>query len=146
MNRGIDSLLPEVRVKAQLLIERARAASIPIMVTSALRTVEEQEALYAIGRSKPGNIVTKARGGQSWHNFGRAFDVAFKLQDGKLTWEGPWELLGSIGRQCELEWGGDWVSFKDKPHFQDRGGMTLAEARQKAGIVVESGPTGGDNR
>jgi len=36
--------------------------------------MEEQTALFAIGRSAPGKVVTKARAGESFHNYGLAFD------------------------------------------------------------------------
>ena len=36
--------------------------------------MEEQTALYAIGRTSPGKVVTKARAGESYHNYGLAFD------------------------------------------------------------------------
>jgi len=70
--------------------------------------------------------VTKARGGTSEHNAtlqgkpaSRAFDIAF-LVDGKASWADslPWAKAGAIGRSLGLEWGGDWTSFKDRPHFQ----------------------------
>ena len=71
----IATLLPEVQPIAQALIQKSVEMGINIKIISGLRTYEEQDALYAQGRTTPGNIVTNARGGHSNHNFGIAFDV-----------------------------------------------------------------------
>ena len=124
----LAGLLPRVKVLAEQLLQRASAAGIALVVTQGLRTYAEQDALYAQGRSTPGKIVTRARGGQSAHNFGRAFDVAFVSKNG-IAWDGPWDEIGAMGQELGLEWGGAWPSFKDRPHFQLMEGKTLAELR-----------------
>lgn len=86
-------------------------------ITQGLRTVEEQNALYAQGRTKPGSIVTNAKGGQSWHNYGMAVDIAFINPNGSVDFTVSKEV-GKIGQDYMLEWGGSWTSFKDMPHFQ----------------------------
>ncbi|SVE43245.1 uncharacterized protein METZ01_LOCUS496099, partial [marine metagenome] len=45
-----------------------------LFVVHTLRTYAEQDDLYEQGRTEPGKIVTNARGGKSWHNFGLAID------------------------------------------------------------------------
>jgi peptidoglycan L-alanyl-D-glutamate endopeptidase CwlK len=94
------------------------------------RTYEEQDDLYAQGRSKPGSIVTKAKGGQSMHNFGTAFDIGIFSMDGKhYLGESPdYAKVGKIGKKLGLEWGGSW-EFVDEPHFQLTVGRSLAELR-----------------
>lgn len=101
---------------------------IKVVMTCGYRSIEEQNRLYAKGRTAPGSIVTKARGGYSWHNFALAADYAFVI-NGKVTWNGPWDLFGKIARQCGLEWGGDWKKFKDRPHVQWTNGKTLTQMR-----------------
>ena len=102
---------------------------IKVLFTWGYRSIEQQDALYAIGRTKPGSIVTKARGGYSWHNYGLAADYAFVIND-KVTWDGPWKTFGKIARQCGLEWGGDWRgTLVDRPHVQVTRGKTLAQMR-----------------
>jgi len=86
-------------------------------IVQGLRTIEEQNALYAQGRTKPGKIVTNAKGGQSWHNRGVAIDIAFIKSDTSIDFEVP-EHLAKLGEAVGLEWGGRWSSFQDKPHFQ----------------------------
>lgn len=127
----IAKLEPQIQLLARRLLEDARAAGIELVVTQGLRTMEEQAALYAQGRTAPGNIVTKAKPGTSWHNFGLAFDVAIVV-NGQPTWpndEALWSRVGDLGKRLGLEWGGDFASFKDLPHFQFHPGLTLEQAR-----------------
>lgn len=123
---GLDS---EFRTKLEIFEKRLLESGIRVKLVSGYRSFEEQNRLYALGRTKPGRIVTKARGGYSWHNFGLAADYAF-ISGGQLTWNGPWKLFGRIARECGLEWGGDWRKFPDRPHVQWRRGKTLAEMRR----------------
>lgn len=107
-------------------------------IISGTRTYEEQTALYAQGRSKPGKIVTKARAGYSNHNFGVAFDIGI-FRDGAYITDGPhYDTAGAIGKSVGLEWGGDWKTFKDRPHFEYKTGLTLAQmrARKAAGQAI----------
>lgn len=100
-----------------------------------LRTFAEQDALYAQGRTKPGSIVTKAKGGLSYHNYGLALDIV--LIDGKnASWDSKkdfdkdgkadWAEIVNIFKQHGWEWGGDW-GFKDEPHFQKTFGKSVRE-------------------
>ena len=107
-----------------------------------LRTFAEQDALYAQGRTKPGAIVTKAKGGQSYHNYGLAVDIVLLLDkdgngtfetaswDGKTDFDGDhksdWVEIVSIFKRYGWEWGGDW-RFKDDPHFQKTFGKSIAQ-------------------
>jgi peptidoglycan L-alanyl-D-glutamate endopeptidase CwlK len=116
---------------ARELINLAKNEGVEILVTSTLRTFEEQAELYAIGRTKPGKIVTNAKPGQSWHNFGLVFDVV-PLVNGKTIWDSPfWKRIGELGKSVGLTWGGDFKSFKDKPHFEYHPNLTLAEANRR---------------
>lgn len=92
------------------------------------RSNEEQDALYAQGRTAPGDIVTQLRGGQSIHNTdpSRAVDLAPWVRGRGIVWDDVGlfhELYGVIlccaaRRGIEIEWGGHWRTFKDRPHFQ----------------------------
>lgn len=116
----IALLLPEVRPYARALIEKAGLVGIEIRVISSLRTFAEQDALYAQGRTKPGPIVTNARGGRSNHNFGIAFDVGV-FEGGRYKGNSvKYKAVGAIGMDLGLDWGGNWKSIKDEPHFQLR--------------------------
>ena len=114
------------RKKVKKLLYKARQEGIELRVTSAYRDCDEQNALYAKGRTAPGKIVTNARCGKSSHNYRKAVDVV-EFNNGKPLWNNPnWNRIGEIGESVGLEWGGRWRSFKDRPHFQDLGGKTLA--------------------
>lgn len=99
-----------------------------------LRTFAEQDALYAQGRTTPGNKVTNAKGGQSWHNFGLAIDMVEDGDPNKAGIQWSWAnnasylKIGTFAQQSGLEWGGFWKSFQDFPHVQMICGMTLADA------------------
>lgn len=116
----IATLLPEVRPLARALVHKAAAHGITIKLISGLRSYAEQDALYAQGRTKPGSIVTKVRGGYSNHNFGIAFDIGV-FEGTKYLPESPkYKAVGVLGAELGLDWGGNWKSFVDTPHYQLR--------------------------
>jgi peptidoglycan LD-endopeptidase CwlK len=101
-------------------------------ITCTRRTNEEQNQLYAIGRTLPGKIVTNARAGQSPHNYtiSFAFDIAFlntANKKGGLDWSPHlFKKFADIITSDfpTVEWGGNW-KFKDAPHFQLKAWETL---------------------
>ncbi len=116
----IANLQPELVPYARALVRRAAQVDIDIKIISGLRTFAQQDALFAKGRTAPGPKVTNAKGGESNHNFGVAFDVG--VFDGRdyLGSSPAYDMVGAIGAEIGLEWGGHWNSFVDKPHFQLR--------------------------
>lgn len=121
MGRSIDVLHPELKKKIEELKKRCFAAGLKIGISETWRTVEEQDKLYAKGRTEPGNIVTNAIGStySSMHQWYIAFD--FFRNDGKGAYnnsDGFFNKVGLIGEAIGLEWGGNWKSFVDLPHFQ----------------------------
>ncbi len=117
-DRHIAKLHPAIRDKAKsFIIKVEKELGIRLRIYSSLRTWEEQSQLYAKGRSVPGRIVTRAKAGQSFHNYGLAIDVV-EIRNGKAIWENPnWQKIAAIGKSLGFTWGGDW-KFTDKPHFQ----------------------------
>ena len=85
-----------------------------LRITSGKRTSEEQDKLYALGRTIPGKIVTNAQDGESNHTRGIAIDVVER----NLGYNIDWEKLGRIGESVGLSWGGRWTTFVDRPHFE----------------------------
>ena len=80
-------------------------------------------------RTAPGKIVTNAKAGQSFHNFRCAVDVV-PIVAGKPRWDVKdevWQKIGALGKAQGLEWAGDWKRFREYPHFQYTGGLTLAQ-------------------
>lgn len=131
MSRNLSDLHPVVREMAIKHIEACKQAGIELLVTSTYRSNEEQDALYAQGRTKPGKKVTNAKGGQSMHNYRLAYDIV-PLRNGKPVWgtsgvDGKlWKLVGNLGKAQGLEWAGDWKTFKEYPHFQYTNGRPLS--------------------
>ena len=118
--RNIATLLPQAQPIARALIESAAAIGIAIKIISGTRTFAEQDALYEQGRTKAGRIVTNARGGYSNHNFGIAFDIGV-FEGGRYLDESPaYKVVGALGMKLGLEWGGNWKTIQDEPHFQVR--------------------------
>lgn len=107
-----------------------------IEVTQGLRTWDEQNALYAQGRTAPGNIVTDAPGGYSAHNFGYAVDlVPEDITPGQPDWNAAhpaWQRMLSAGRSAGLAEGAQWRTFPDNPHFylQELAATPTDEMRQ----------------
>lgn len=107
-----------------------------------IRTLAEQEALYAQGRTKPGKIVTNAKPGWSYHNYGLAVDIVMiHDKDGNGTYEtaswdqtidvdgdgqSDWQEVVNIFKAHGWAWGGDW-KFKDAPHFEKTFGIPVAQ-------------------
>jgi peptidoglycan L-alanyl-D-glutamate endopeptidase CwlK len=117
---AIATLLPEVQPIARTLVQRAAQCGIQIKIISALRSYQEQDILYAQGRTQPGDKVTNARGGYSNHNFGIAFDVGV-FEGSKYLPDSPkYKAVGVLGMDLGLEWGGNWKTITDQPHFQLR--------------------------
>lgn len=119
--RDITQCHPRLQELADKLVKECAKQGLKIKITECLRTVAEQDALYAKGRTAPGNIVTNARGSSysSMHQWGVAFDIC--RNDGKGAYndaDGFFSKVGKIGMNIGLEWGGSWKSPVDKPHFQ----------------------------
>lgn len=136
----LGNLHPAVLAGATELIRRSYARGIPILITQGMRTIAEQNALYAQGRTRKGSIVTNARGGSSYHNYGLAIDFALLLPDGKsVSWDinrdgdgdkiADWQEVAQEAKKLGFEWGGDWSSFRDYSHLQMSFGLTTAELR-----------------
>lgn len=111
------------RMSANVITEMKRLGH-EVRVVQGFRSIEEQNKLYAQGRTAPGAIVTKARGGESFHNYGVAVDFVFRKEGYNAT-EALWQLLGRVGKAQGFDWGGDWKGFIDRPHFELKLGHTL---------------------
>lgn len=118
----LDKTLVVAWEKAEKEFEIVKNNKVNVIITCTYRTCEEQNTLYAQGRTTKGKKVTNAKCGQSMHNKypSLAFDIAFLKLDKTLDWsEENFYDFASIIKKIEpkIEWGGDW-KFKDMPHFQ----------------------------
>lgn len=121
IGRDITLCHPELQEKAEKLVSACKGYGLLIGIGECYRTVEEQDKLYAQGRTAPGSIVTNAKGSSysSHHQWGTAFDIY--RNDGTGAYndsDGFFSKVGAIGVKIGLEWGGNWTSPVDKPHFQ----------------------------
>lgn len=139
-SRDLHELLEPVRLRAELLLAVCEREGIDLLVTCTYRDFEAQTRLFAQGRSLPGQIVTWAKAGDSWHNWRRAFDIV-PMRAGKPIWSTRghdgviWQRVGEIGVNCGLEWGGNWHRHPDYPHFQDKCGANLQKLKRDAGLI-----------
>lgn len=130
----IAKLHPTVRDEISKIINecnKSLTGRAQVRITQGLRTFEEQNELYAIGRTKPGKKITNAKGGQSVHNYGFAVDICLVI-DGKMaSWDtakdwdndttADWYECVKIFAKFGWNWGGNWKTFKDLPHFEKKG-------------------------
>ena len=91
------------------------------------RTPEEQSKLF---KQRP--KVTNANSWQSIHNYGLAFDIVLII-DGKASWTvgKEWKMIANFFKSKGWEWGGDWLKFKDAPHFQMSFDLTWKQMKAK---------------
>lgn len=132
--KRMGAVKPIVKEKVLDLIEKAYSEGIYVLITDGYRSYEEQDELYAQGRTKPGNIVTNAKGGQSNHNFGIAVDYCLTNKEGTAAyWDvnADWKRVATIAKSMGFEWGGDWKTFKDNPHLEYTGNVEKEEDNTK---------------
>ena len=135
----IAKLHPKIREDAATLLNTVQEKlGIKLRVTQGFRSFKEQNDLYEQGRTKPGKIVTNAKGGESYHNYGLALDVC-EIRGREAIWECDWKKIAPIAKGLGWEWGGDWTSFKDKPHFQKAFGKS---EKQLLALYNALGPNG----
>jgi len=138
----LDLLHPSLRQEALHIYEEIRDRGVSIRVTDSLRTFGEQNALFAKGRTEPGKIVTYAKGGQSFHNYGLALDFCLLTEEGRqVSWDRTldldgdqlrdWDEVVSVFKHHGWDWGGDWARFKDYPHFEKANGFSTAELLER---------------
>lgn len=119
-----------VKEKVLDLIKQCYDEDIYVLITDGYRSNAEQDELYAQGRTKPGNIVTNAKGGQSNHNKGIAVDYCLTNKEGTAAYwtvNTDWKRVATIAKTMGFEWGGDWKGFVDNPHLEYTGKVTVEE-------------------
>jgi len=129
-SRDIAELHPTLQRGARELISRMSALGFPVGISSTYRSIDFQNHLFEQGRSRPGQIVTNARGGQSMHNYRLAFDVFKNIRGQEFSDARFFDTAGRIWREMGGTWGGSWTSFPDRPHMEYTGGLTIADMQR----------------
>lgn len=129
MDRSMGSLDPGFRLKMERIILELRTMGVAATVVGTLRSKEEQDHLYAQGRTSSGPIVTHCKGGHSYHNFGLACDLsyspAFPSWGANLI-----RSVGELATAAGLSWGGKW-KFQDEAHWEDRSRGLLGKSQSR---------------
>jgi peptidoglycan L-alanyl-D-glutamate endopeptidase CwlK len=139
----INQLHPKIKDEVKKLVEKANAqltGNAEMVITQGLRTIAEQDALYAQGRTKPGKIVTNAKGGSSYHNYGLAIDFTLIIDGKNVVWDtqkdfdkdniADWLEVVKVFTDAGYEWGGNFKTFKDYPHFQKTFGYATSQLKK----------------
>lgn len=140
--RNLATLVPKAQEVFRTFLIRSRDAMLPykVKLICGSRTFEEQDALYAQGRTTPGDIRTHARGGWSWHNYKLAGDIGIFNYEGQYIddvmvqheVDEIYKAAGELAETFGLEWGGRWPGAKcDMPHLQyNPDHLTMEDARR----------------
>lgn len=136
--RLLHGVLPRTQDLARRLLDALGLNNLDARIISGTRSYAEQNALYRQGRfGNPGPTVTNARGGSSNHNFGIAFDVGLfqggrYLKGNTAKEAAQYDRAGELASTIKgLEWGGNWKSLVDRPHYQVATGLKLSEIRRR---------------
>lgn len=130
-------LHPIVKKRTNQLIQQAAKKGITVVITDDFRSGKAQDELYQKGRTVSGNIVTNAKGGESYHNYGLAVDFALKTPSENVIWDmkydgnkngkSDWYEVVDLAKKLGFTWGGDWPNFKDYPHLQMDFGLSITD-------------------
>lgn len=133
--RSLDNLKGVHPNLSTIMQEAIKNCPIDFTITEGVRTVQRQQELFALGRSKPGKKVTNADGIKIKSNhqpkpdgFGHAVDLyPFFLGQVQVNHKDTIKNLKLIADHIKatakklglkITWGGDWRNPYDPPHFQ----------------------------
>ena len=135
----LETLEPAFRVKiVALLDEVQKATGRKWALSDGRRTISQQNALYAQGRTKPGKVVTNAKGGQSAHNFGLAADL-WPMKGKDFDWtanQALFKTMADIARSMGLTPGYYFKSIHDAPHIEDPSWKAVQAAWKRGEVQV----------
>ena len=118
--KGIEKLDGVHPALIRVVQHAALIAPVPFQILEGVRSLRRQKQLVATGSSKTMN----SRHIVAQNGYAHAVDIA-PLENGEVTWN--WALYypladaikqAAVAEEVPIEWGGDWKSFKDGPHWQ----------------------------
>lgn len=155
-SRNLADLAFGFRGKAAAFQDECASLGFDVLIYCTYRSLEEQARLYRNGRAlraiqrkrdeliergredlasilmevgpqSGSKLLTNAAPGESYHNYGLAFD-AVPLRQGRPSWGSIhdeemrlWHQYGDLVESCHMEWAGKWRSFREYPHAQESG-------------------------
>jgi peptidoglycan L-alanyl-D-glutamate endopeptidase CwlK len=126
INRNFDDLAPFFAEKLRTALLQCQAEGYQVELFEGYRSETRQNQLYAQGRTEPGKIITHAKAGQSWHQYGLAGDIVGKT-NGKWDWSIDYDRIEQIMISHKFS------SLKfERPHFQITGGLSTQKAQRIA--------------
>ncbi len=128
--RDVSKAHPVLRRGIEEFLIRSKAAGLNVTITCTLRDNEFQNSLYAKGRTTSGNIVTNARGGESFHNYGMAFDICKNDKNNAFGDKDFFKKCGAIWVEMGGVWGGTFSKLVDMPHFEFSNGLTTKQLQK----------------
>lgn len=136
-SRDVNDLHPTVKRAAIELVRRMSEKGYSVGFSSTYRDIERQNAIYAQGRTKPGSIITKAKGGQSMHNYKLAFDIYKNIKGQEWADSNFFKTAGQIWTEMGGQWGGNWTGFVDTPHFEFTNGLSLSQLQAGKSVAQD---------
>ena len=124
LNTKSETLLKKVHPDLARVVRRAAAAISAdpgFVITCGIRSLEEQKRLMKVGATR--TMRSRHLPGKP-SGLSHAVDLAATI-DGTIKWD--WPLYAKLAAAMKaaakaekvvIEWGGDWKTFKDGPHFQ----------------------------
>lgn len=157
-SRRIEDLHPDLQWRVRACVDAWRLAGYDVLITCTWRSSQEQDVLFAQGRTTPGRVVTQARGGESDHNYvspitkipaSLAFDFV-PLRNGKLVWgtsgdgidDDPsddqkddlelWQRCAAVAKEFGLVWYGEPGSpFREFAHLRHQAAKEIRSMEAK---------------
>lgn len=143
----ISKLHPSVRNEVTQIINECNTVltgRAKVRIAQGYRTFDEQTKLY---NQRP--KVTNANAGQSIHNYGLAVDIVLIIDGKTASWDtvkdwdndkiSDWQECVKVFSKYGWDWGGNWKSFKDMPHFEKKGYKwqnLIQKNKDKQGYVI----------
>ena len=107
INRSINLLFPPFYRLVQTGLDACQVATgKKFAIFEGYRSAERQDELYRQGRTMKGPVVTHAKGGQSWHQYGLAVDIAILEKNGGWSWDFNPRMIAQYMSITQLKWGG----------------------------------------
>ena len=113
-SRDIADLREDVRANCVIFLDLCKEAGLSVLITETVRDDEYQRYLVANG------YASKTATRPTFHSVkaGLAFDICKNVKGHEYDDLSFFDRCGQIAKQVGFSWGGDWKSFKDRPHIQ----------------------------